>query len=382
MSADERRERVALIGPHPPYRGGIAHFTERLGAHLTEAGLSVFPVSFSRLYPDLLFPGQSQYEEGSVAREGPECLIDSINPLSWRKTARTIVSDGADAAIFMYWMPFFAPAMRSIAGYLRAKGVGTIAVVHNAVPHERHPGDKKLSRAFLRKCDVAIVLSKNVGNDVKELVPEARICFAPHPVYDQFGARIDGATARRMIGLREDHKVLLFFGMIRRYKGLHVLIDAFPRVMNLFPEARLVVAGEFYDDVESYRAQIESLGISDYVILTEEYVPSDRVAVYFSAADVVVQPYLRATQSGVVQAAFNFEKPVIVTDVGGLAEIVGDTSAGIVVPPGDDEALTAAILQFFSEDMRPTLEEGVRRARSLSTWTKYVDIIRGELKRD
>lgn len=378
MSADDNPKMVALVGPHPPYRGGIAHFTERLSTHLGAAGLKVIPISFSRLYPDILFPGRSQFEEIDQS-DASIRLIDSIRPWTWTRTAKRIEQSGASAAVFMYWMPFFAPAMRTIARYLRKRGIRTIAVVHNAVPHERHAGDRWLSRSFLRSCDASIVLSKTVERDVRELVPGQPVHFAPHPVYDQFGDLVDATVARRNLAIGQDRKVLLFFGMVRKYKGLNVLLEALPAVIDRLPEVLLIVAGEFYDDTETYREEIVRLGLTEHVEIHDEYIPKNRVAIYFSAADVVVQPYLSATQSGVVQIATNFERPCIVTDVGGLAETVGRAGSGMVVPPSDVRALSDAVIRYFSSDLKSDLEEGVRRTRRTSTWSRYVQIIRSEM---
>jgi len=368
---------IVLIGPHPPFRGGIAHFTERLARGLRQEGQSVLAISFSRLYPRILFPGRSQVEDERTEELQPECIIDSLNPVSWSRTSRHILESNGKIAVFMYWMPFFAPAYVRIAQRLKKKGVRIIGIVHNALPHERHVGDRYLTRRFLRKCDSVMVLSRSVQKDVLSLVPDARVRLHPHPVYDQFGEAISQEAARTKLSIEQNGKVLLFFGLVRTYKGLHVLLHALPRVVRKFPEALLLVAGEFYEDVDIYRKQISKLGIGNHVRLVDRYIPSGEVRDYFSAADVVVQPYIKATQSGVIQTAFQFAIPVIATDVGGLSEAVGD--AGLIVPADNPGALGSAIERFFSEDLKSRLQEPARRIRESSTWARYAQVLLEEI---
>ncbi len=368
---------LVLIGPHPPFRGGIAHFTERVTNGLQHAGHSILAISFARLYPRVFFPGRSQVEEERAEKAQSACIIDSINPFSWSRAARRILKGNGRAAIFMYWMPFFAPAYTGIARRLRRNGVRVVGIVHNALPHERHIGDRFLTRRFLRSCDSVMVLSRSVEKDVLSLAPDVRVRFHPHPVYDQFGEAISQEAARSTLELERHGKVLLFFGMVRNYKGLHVLLDALPGVVRNYPEVVLLVAGEFYEDVDRYRKQISHLGIGDHVRLVDRYIPSGEVRDYFSAADVVVQPYITATQSGVIQTAFQFGTPVIATDVGGLSETVGD--AGMIVPAENPEALGRAIGRFFSEDLKPQMQECGRRIRESSTWARYVDALLDEM---
>ena len=364
--------RFVLIGPFPPYRGGIAHFSEALRRGLGARGHAVEAVTFSRQYPGLLFPGTTQYEpDGTTV--GAARLLDTVGPRSWRRTARYVAAKKPDAAVFQFWMPFLGPSYGTVARRLRKAGVPVLAVVHNALPHERRPGDRALARHFLRACDGLVVMSESVRRDLQNLGVEAPVRRVRHPVYEHFGEARPRAEARAALGLPTDAPVLLFFGFVRRYKGLHVLLEAMPRVLERLPEARLVVAGEFYEDEAAVRRQAAPLGHA--VRFDAEYIPSESVAAYFSAADVVVQPYVSATQSGVAQIAFHFERPVITTDVGGLAETVLDGEAGLVVPPEHPAALADAVVRFFGDEMAGRLAAGVRREREAASWDHVYDAV-------
>ena len=339
---------------------------------LANRGFFVSTVTFRRQYPGWLFPGKTQYAEGPAPAEPAPRLLDTLNPLTWKRTADAILEKGADVVVFKYWMPFFAPAFGAMARRLRKHGVKVIAVVDNAIPHERRPGDKAFGRYVLGACDGLIVMSDQVHHDVESLKLGVAVRQVAHPVYDVFGEAIPKAQARASLGFGSD-VMLLFFGFIRRYKGLHVLLGAMPRVLEQIPNARLVVAGEFYADEDALRAQAAPLG--DAIQFAADYIPDEQVAAYFCAADVVVQPYISATQSGVAQIAFHFGRPLIITDVGGLAEVVPDGVAGLVVPPEDPQALAAAIVRYFKEGLEAALSEGVRRERKKYSWDRLYEAI-------
>ncbi len=370
------RRKIAIVGPVYPYRGGIAHFSETLFWRLRARRHTVTAITFTRQYPNMLFPGKSQYEAGPVARPVPSVrLIDSINPLTWYRTVGQVARWEPDVVIIPYWMPFFAPSLGTIARRLRAKGVTVLAIVHNAIPHERHFGDKVLSRSFLRAAHGCIVMSDEVGRDLDVLGIKAPRKLVNHPVYDKFGQPMDGKEARAALGLPPEAPVLLFFGFIRRYKGLHVLLECMPSIVATLPQVRLVIAGEFYEDEARYRSLIESAGLAPQILLHANYIPMEDVKKYFAAADVVVQPYITATQSGVAQVAFHFEKPLIITDVGGLAEIVGHEEAGLVVPPEDPQAIASAVVRFFQEDLQARLSNGVQRKKRAHSWDHFCDAL-------
>lgn len=366
-SSPDRLYTVAVVGPMHPYRGGIAHFTEMTVEGLSERGHAVEPISFSRQYPEVLFPGETQLEPGDeapeVVRDAPR-LLDPINPLTWLRTAWYLREARPDAVVFQYWMPFFAPAYGTVARLLRRMGIPSVALVHNALPHERHAGDAWLSRFFLGACDGHVVMSDSVADDLQALgISEASVRRIAHPVYERFGEPADRAAARERLDLPADAPVLLFFGFVREYKGLHVLLEAMPAILEALPNAHLIVAGEPYDDPKRYRKLIDAHDLGTRVHWHDEYIPSGEVPTYFGAADLVVQPYVSATQSGVAQIATHFEVPMVVTDVGGLAETVPHEEAGFVVPPEDPATLADAVVRFFREDWTERLTDGVRERK-------------------
>jgi len=351
-----------------PYRGGIAHFTEMTVEGLEGRGHEMVPVSFARQYPEFLFPGKTQFEPGdqapAIVRGAPR-LLDPLNPLSWFKAGFHLRDEAPDAVVFQYWMPFFAPAYGVVArGVRRHYDIPSFAVVHNALPHERHLGDATLSRFFLRACAGHVVMSDAVADNLRPLRrPDAPVRRIEHPVYERFGEPVPQADARAALALPDDAPVILFFGFVREYKGLHVLLEALPAVLDDIPDLHLVVAGESYDDPERYRRLIRTHDLDDHVHWHDTYIPSGEVPPYFCAADLVVQPYVSATQSGVAQIATHFERPMVVTDVGGLAETIPHEEAGFVVPPKAPGPLARAIVRFFREDWAGRLREGVRKRK-------------------
>lgn len=368
--------RIALIGPFRPYRGGIAQFMESIREGMRRRGVAVQAFTFSRQYPDVLFPGKSQFEEGEAgeAVEAP-MVLDSINPLTWFRTATRVAAMRPERVVFSYWLPFLAPCFGTVARLLRRRGIPSSAVVHNALPHERRPGDRLLGRYFLRACRSFVAMSSAVENDIRNLVPGASVVRVGHPVYDAYGEAVPSSLARSRLALSENAPVLLFFGFVRPYKGLDVLLRALPAVLRALPETRLVVAGECYDDESQYRSLTAELGLSESVLFHTRYIPTEEVATYFCAADLVVQPYRSATQSGVAQIAFHFGKPMVLTDVGGLAETIAHGRAGLVVPPEDPAALGEAIVRFFREGLAQTMQEEVRKAGATHGWDTLTDAL-------
>lgn len=360
--------RLTLVGPVAPYRGGIAHFAEALGHALEARGHQVTAVSFRRQYPRWLFPGRAQMEPEPIASGMPTAyVLDPLLPWTWLRAAHLIRAQAPDLVVFQYWMPFFAPAYAVMAGWLRRGGVSTVALVHNALPHERHVLDAALSRWFLRRCCARIVLSEAVARQLVQLGVRAD-AQRVHPIDVRYGPPRPRAAARQRLGLPAGAPVLLFFGFVRPYKGLEVLLDALPAIREAVPDVRLLIAGEFYEQADYYQRRIRELGLTSCVHVHDRYIPESEVAWYFSAADLVVQPYLSATQSGVVPMAFHFERPVVVSAVGGLPEMVPHEEAGFVVPPGNVGALAEAVVRFFQEAWAARLTEGVRRLRKRYGW--------------
>lgn len=363
-------QRIGIVGPYPPFRGGIAQFTERMHRELVGSGCDVTGVSFRRLYPSLLFPGSSQEDARANPLFDAARVLDSINPLTWPRAAAHLVDAGVQRAVFMHWMPFFAPAYASAAARLSKAGVKVSAVVHNALPHERQPFAGALSRRFLDRCDHIVALSETVRRDLVGIGVRGGIEVRHHPTYDQFGDRTDRLEARKALGLSPDARILLFFGLVRRYKGVDVLLDALSRMQT---DALLVVAGEWYEDRAEAEAFIRTHGLEDRVRLMDQYIPDDEVAVLFSAADALVQPYRHATQSGVVQTAFHFGTPVVVSGVGGLPEMVRHEGEGLVVAPEDPVALAAALDRLAEPGLLDRLAAGAIAARQRFTWASFIE---------
>lgn len=367
---------LALVGPFYPYRGGIAHFLVAMHHGLAARGHTVDAYTFTRQYPEVLFPGKTQLVDGpNTSGVDAAPTLDTVGPLSWKRTADRIVDSGAEAVVFKYWMPFLAPSFGTMARRLRKRGVRVVAVVDNAIPHERRPGDHALSRYVLNACDGLLVMSDQVRRDLGTLGVDKPVRQVRHPVYDSFGDAIPKADARERLGLDLDAPTFLFFGFIRKYKGLHTLLDAFPHVLRKLPGARLVVAGEFYGDEAEYREQVERLGLVNAVRFDADYIADEAVGAYFCASDAVVQPYVTATQSGVAQIAFHFGRPVITTDVGGLAEAVPDGEAGLVVPPENPEALATVMVRYVEEGLEERFIAGVRRERATYSWDHVYDAL-------
>ncbi len=369
--------RIVLVGPMYPYRGGIAHLTERLAQGLVERDFHVYGITFTRQYPNFLFPGRTQYET-DLDYQGvlkSERLIDSINPNTWWRTSQRIQQINPDLVIFRYWQPFFAPSFGTIARRLKGEKIRRIVLVDNILPHERRIGDVSLGRYFFKAMQGSIVMSKSVGEDLDRLNVSCPKSLSPHPIYDSFGRPGDPIKARKNLKIDSDTQVILFFGFIRKYKGLEVLIECLKKIHKRLPNFYLLVVGEFYEDEDWYQAKINDLGLSNYVRIIDQYIPQDQVPDYFAAADVVVQPYMSATQSGIAQMAFHFEVPVITTDVGGLAEIIPHEKAGLIIPPNDSDALANAIIRYFSDDMQEKLEQGVKQHKLHYGWDNLLDTV-------
>jgi glycosyltransferase involved in cell wall biosynthesis len=366
--------KITIVGTAYPLRGGIAHYNallaEALGTRHT-----VETITFKRQYPSFLFPGKTQQETGEAgsATPAPE-LVDSVNPFNWVSVGRRIRDAKPDLLIFKYWLPFFGPCFGTIARMARSNGhTKVLFICDNVLPHERRPGDVLFTRYAFGAVDHFIVQSASVEKDLLAIHPGASYRFTAHPVYNIFGTPMPSAEARRALGITKPH-VLLFFGYIRKYKGLHVLLEAIHRLPASFPLQTLVV-GEFYDDETKYREQVKSLGLEDRVIILSDYVPNEKVREYFSAADAVVLPYLSATQSGIAQIAYNFDLPVIATDVGGLAEVVRHEVTGLIVPPDDPAALAASIQRYFTENLSERFRPAVRTEKLKYTWENLVAAI-------
>ena len=339
--------RIVLVGPFPPLRGGISMFNHSLAETLSRDH-KVHRISFSLQYPKLLFPGKTQFFdfEGKIAK----AMINSVNPFSWKKTASFINSINPDLVIFQYWMPFFAPVFSSIAkGVKKGCGAQIIVNCNNISPHEPRSMDSLMTAKFFSYSDGFIVMSGTVENDLLKIEPKPKYRKTPHPIYDIFGESIEKQKAKEMIGVLEE-KIILNFGLIRDYKGLDILIESAKHLRGKGNNFKILVVGECYGDENEYIRLAKENGISDVIDFRFEFVPNEKVNQYFSAADLVVLPYKSATQSGVVPIAYHFNTPVVVSNVGGLPEIVEEGKTGFVCEPSPD-SIAEGVLKYFESDM-------------------------------
>ncbi len=365
--------KILIIGPAYPFRGGgITTFNERLAREFKQMGHECDILSFSLQYPDFLFPGKTQYS----TEEAPSdltifSLINSVNPFNWIKVGNRFHKEKYDVVVFRYWISFMGPAFGTIARLIKRSGhTKILAITDNVIPHERKFYDTFFTKYFLKPCDGFLTMSHSVLEQLKQFNPQKAATYVPHPMYDMFGPQIIKTEARKKLNLPAEDKILLFFGFIRKYKGLGLLLDAFAdeRIRQL--GCKLVVAGEFYEDPQPYLQQIEQAGMQDRIILSNNFIPNSEVSAYFCAADCVIQTYLNATQSGVTQIAYFYDKPMIVTNVGGLAELIPDGKVGYVVNV-DKEAVIQAILRFYNEQQEIPFTEQIRVEKQKFTW-KYL----------
>ena len=341
-------KKIVIIGPAHPLRGGLATFDHRLAKAFKEEGIDCAIWSFSLQYPSFLFPGTTQYsDEPAPADLEIHSVINSINPFNWIQVGNRLKKEKPDLVVVRYWLPFMGPALGTILRRVKKnKHTRVVCIADNVLPHEKRPFDTAFTRYFLKSCDAFITMSEKVRDDLRLFQPVKPVQVVAHPLYDNFGERISKNEARLHLGLPASEKVILFFGFIRKYKGLDLLLQAMAdeRIRN--SGIRLLVAGEFYEDAKQYQQQIDNLGIRDQLILRTDFIPDSEVKYYLCAADAVIQPYRNATQSGVTPLAYHFEKPMIVTNVGGLPALVPDKKAGLVVEP-EAAAIAHGILDFY-----------------------------------
>lgn len=362
--------RIVILGTAWPYRGGLAAFNERLAKQFVDEGHEVEVVTFTLQYPSFLFPGKTQYSSEvtpnrlKIVRE-----MNSCNPLSWIKVGRRLKDAAPDLLISCYWMAFFAPCYGVIQRIVKRNGkTKCIGLVHNMIPHEPNILDKLLAPYYVKQTDGFVALSESVVHDIASLDKEQKPkTFSPHPVYDHYGEKMDRKDACVALGLDEEKRYVLFFGLVRAYKGLDLLLDAFAKVKYELKDLQLIVAGEFYEDEDKYFAQIEANGLKDRVVVKNEFVADGDLRKYFGVADLIVQPYRTATQSGVTQVAFHFEKPCLVTNVGGLGEIIHDGKMGYAVDPQVD-AIANSMLDYYQNDRQEAFTKYLIKEKELYGW--------------
>lgn len=368
--------KIAILSPFFPYRGGIAQFSELLYRGLS-GNNEVKAFSFTTLYPNFLFPGKSQYVPDNEYSDIESCrTLNSINPVSYIKTAKKINKYEPDILIISYWMPFMTPAYSSVCLLLN-KQIKIVALVHNAIPHEKRVIDKPLTKLFFDRCDAFIVLSETVRKDVLSLCKGANIFLHPHPIYDNYGETIDKEQACDKLGIRSDKKNLLFFGLIREYKGLDLLIEAMDLLDDSF---QLIISGESYGDFEKYNKLIQQSRLKDNIKVFEQYIPDNMVPTFFSATDVLVLPYRSATQSGVTAIAIQMELPIIATNVGELGNSVKDAQIGVVAPTATNTDIAKAILEFFSDEKKISIyKEKIEEEKKRLSWRSFIQFTESSL---
>ncbi len=366
--------KILIVGPAWPYRGGIADFDERIAREYIKKGDEVEIFTFTLQYPSFLFPGKTQYspdprpEDLDIKRK-----VNSINPFNWIKVGRELKKKNADLLIIKFWLPLMAPCFGTIARIVKGNGkTKVVSILDNIIPHEHRPGDKILSKYFVSSIDAFIAMSKSVYDDLKSLNDKKPCLMSPHPIYDNFGTAVSREEAIGSLGLNPSAMYMLFFGFIRDYKGLDILLKAIAdeRIKN--SDIKLIVAGEFYNNSEKYFEMEKELGLEGKIIWRTDFIADEQVKNYFCASDIIVQPYKTATQSGVTQIAYHFEKPMLVTNVGGLPEIVPNGKVGYSVEP-EAKVIADAINDFYGNGRYAEFVENIKEEKKKYSWDRMLE---------
>ncbi len=367
--------KIVIIGPGHPLRGGLATFNQRLAKEFISQGHECSIYSFSLQYPSFLFPGKTQYTN-EPPPEGLSiyAVINSINPFNWIKIGNRLKKERPDIIVVRYWLPFMGPALGTILRKVRKnKHTRIVCIADNVIPHEKRLGDTPFTKYFLKAPDAFITMSEKVMKDLRTFQSGKPALTISHPLYDNFGEPISKEMARKFLGLPDSEKIVLFFGFIRRYKGLDLLLEAMAEPKMKYSGIRLLVAGEFYEDEKQYKEQIEKLGIKEQLILRTDFIPDSEVRNYLCAADAVIQPYRNATQSGVTPLAYHFEKPMVVTNVGGLPLLVPHEKVGLVVEP-TPAAIADGIVRFYEMGEQHFIPH-LRTEKVKYSWERLVSTI-------
>jgi D-inositol-3-phosphate glycosyltransferase len=368
--------KIVLIGSAHPLRGGLATFNERLIREYRAHGEDACIYTFSLQYPSLLFPGKTQISSEPPPENLPIYVkVNSINPFNWINIGLELRKKKPDLVIVKYWMPFMAPCLGTICRIIQGnRHSRIITIIDNIIPHEHRPFDRLLSGYWIGSVDGCVAMSKSVMDDLEKIDKKKPRLFCAHPLYDNFGASIPKEQALARLQLDPSFHYVLFFGFIRDYKGLDLLLEAFGDERLCRLNVKLLVAGEFYCDPKPYREIIAKHRLEDQVIMSNDFIPDSQVLNYFCAADLVVQPYKSATQSGVTQIAYHFNKPMIITNVGGLAEFVPHEKAGYVVSP-DPVEIASAIVRFYQENKEAEFSAGAALEKQKYSWIKMAETI-------
>ncbi len=369
--------KIAILGTAHPLRGGLAAFNERLAYQLQEQGHEVTIWSFSLQYPSFLFPGKTQFtDEPAPPGLTIKTVVNSVHPLNWLSTGAAMNKERYDLIIVKYWLPFMGPSFGTILRKAKAnKHTRVLCVVDNIIPHESRPGDKQFTKYFIKPVDAFVAMSKDVLKDVKTFTDKPSV-FTPHPVYDSYDTAVSKEDACAKLNLDAGKKYLLFFGFIREYKGLDLLLEAMADERIIKAGIELIAAGEYYDKAveATNNSIIEQHQLQSRVHMRTDFIPNSEVRYFFSAADLVVQPYKHATQSGITQIAFHFEKPMVVTNVGGLAEVVPDGKVGFIAQP-NPASIADAILKFYAPNSLPDLHNNILHEKEKYTWDTFTEVM-------
>ena len=364
------KKKILIVGPAWPLRGGLATYNERLCREFNAQGHVCQILSFSLQYPSFLFPGKTQFSTDPKPND-IEILpqLNSINPLNWLSVGNSMANRGYDVVIFRYWMSFMAPAFGTIARKIKNKSSAKIlAITDNIIPHEKKFFDSVFTNYFLNSCDGFLSMSRAVYEQVSQLQPNKPRAYVPHPMYDMFGEKLLKTKAKEELELDINTNYLLFFGFIRKYKGLQLLLESFADERLKELPLKLIIAGEFYEDRKPYDEMISRLGLESRLVLVTDFIPNNEVNMYFSAADMVVQTYLNATQSGVTQIAYYYDKPMLVTDVGGLAELVPHNKVGYITDI-DKKQIANYILDFYTHGREQEFSDNIKIEKQKFTWS-------------
>ncbi len=367
--------KVFIIGPGYPLRGGPAQFNENLCQEMNKLGHDAQIISYSLQYPNFLFPGSSQYETSGSAPTDIKIhtLINTINPFNWMSVARFIKREKPDFIIFRYWLPFFGPSLGTIGKLVRKNtNIKVLALTDNIIPHEKRAGDKHFTKYFVKACHGFITMSKAVFNDISVFTPTDKKIYSPHPMYETYGEKVSKEEARKKLNLDQNDKIILFFGLIRKYKGLDILLEAMANEKIKNAKIKLVVAGEFYEDKQPYLDIIKKHRLENNIIFHSEFIPNEEVRYYFCASDLVAQTYRNATNSGVTMVGYFYEKPMLVTDVGGLSELVPHKKIGYTVPI-DTAKISECILDYFENNREKEFTENLKVEKAKYQWPTFIN---------
>lgn len=369
--------RILIVGPAHPLRGGIAALNERLAQAFQEENHEVEILSFQLQYPEFLFPGTSQFTDDPAPQDLKiTTKLNSINPINWILTGLKYQKKKYDIVLFRYWLPFMSPCLGTVARLIaRNKHSKIIAITDNVIPHEKRIGDAMFTTYFLSVCQGIIAMSKSVLDDFKRFESNKPNLYCPHPLYDSYGKMISKSEARKYLGLKPDGKYILFFGFIRAYKGLDILLEALADERLKAQNTQLIIAGEYYENQEKYEEIITKYNLENWIIRRMQFVSTDEVKYYFCASDLITQPYKTATQSGVSQIAYHFNKPMLVTDVGGLAELIPHQKVGYVVPSENPQAISDAIHDFYQNEREAEFTENTRLEKQKYGWDSMTRIV-------